>query len=213
MGGTTTTAANASFTITENIGLVTLEWDATRGDPTFTVNSPGRPYFADRLSNYVHNGYYLVMPNCPNITGDLSDLQGTLTYGLSIVQAEKVTGDIIDMCGKLTGVFRVGGCPKITGSLADLNGKLSVELHISACTNISGVYTPANADGCPTTFVISNSGMSTSDCDSTLIAIAAVVAKVMAITATGMTRTAASDAAVATIVGLGGTVSGFTKVD
>ena len=141
-----------------------------------------------QLSDFNKLTYYLSLYNCPNITGSLADLQGKLTYYLNLYN-----------------------CSLVTGSLADLQGKLTYQLNLYNCPNVTGVYTPVGT-GTPTTTDLSNTGLSSADMDNTLIAYAAATKNNGTFTATGMTRTAASDAAVATLTGRGWTISGITKV-
>jgi len=63
----------------------------------------------------------------------------------------------------------------------------------------------------PTTTNLTGTGLSATDMDNTLIAYAATTKNNGTFTATGKTRTAASDAAVATLEGRGWTISGITK--
>ena len=84
-------------------------------------------------------------------------------------------------------------------------------LDLYNCANVTGVYTPVGT-GTPTTTDLSNTGLSSADMDNTLIAYAAATKDNGTFTATGMTRTAASDAAVATLTGRGWQISGITKV-
>ncbi len=155
--------------------------------------------------------YYLNLYNCTNITGSLADLQGKLTYYLELYNCAKITGSLADLQGKLTNTLNLGNCSLITGSLADLQGKLTNYLNLANCINITGVYTPVGT-GTPTTTDLSNTGLSSADMDNTLIAYAAATKNNGTFTATGMTRSAASDDAVATLGTRGWQISGITKV-
>ena len=114
---------------------------------------------------------------------------------------------------KLTYYLDLAYCSLVTGSLADLQGKLTYRLDLNNCSLVTGVYTPVGA-GTPGTINLSNTGLSTSDMDNTLIAIAGAGTPKSngTFTATGMTRSAASDAAISTLTGRGWTISGLTKV-
>jgi len=120
-----------------------------------------------------------------------------------------VTSQLKDF-NKLTYSLSLADCSLVTGSLADLQGKLTYFLGLANCTNITGVYTPVGT-GTPTTTTLSNTGLSSADMDNTLIAYAAATKDNGTFTAAGMTRTAASDAAVATLTGRGWIISGITK--
>ena len=143
--------------------------------------------------------------------GDLADLQGKITYYLSLNSCANITGDLADLQGKITYYLNLTNCANVTGDLADLQGKNTYYLILTNCANVTGVYTPVGA-GTPTLTILSNTGLSATDMDNTLIAYAAATKNNGSFTATGMTRTAASDAAVATLTGRGWSISGITKV-
>jgi len=157
--------------------------------------------------------YYLYLYNCTNITGSLADLQGKLTYHLGLYNCTSITGSLADLQGKLTYYLDLYNCTSITGSLADLQGKLTYYLDLSNCTNITGVYTPSGT-GTPTFTILTGTGLSTADMDNTLIAYAGAITPKSngTFTATGKTRSTASDAAVATLLGRGWTISGLVVV-
>lgn len=123
-----------------------------------------------------------------------------------------VTSQLKDF-NKLTYFLSLNHCVNVTGSLADLQGKLTYILNLYNCVKVTGVYTPVGA-GTPGTINLSNTGLSSADMDNTLIAIAGAETPKSngTFTATDMTRTAASDAAVATLGTRGWTISGITKV-
>jgi hypothetical protein len=174
---------------------------------------------------------YLSLTNCSNITGDLSDLPA-LTYYLSLSGCTKITGGLSDLpaltdtlnlynCTKITGdlsdlpaltyYLSLSNCTKITGDLSDLPA-LANYLSLTNCSNITGVYSAVNANNVPTTTNLSNTGLSASDMDNTLIAYAACTKDNGSFTAEGMTRTAASDDAVTALSGRGWSITGITKV-
>ena len=152
--------------------------------------------------------YYLNLYNCNNITGSLSDLGGKLTTSLSLHNCTNITGSLADLGGKLTTSLNLSDCSNITGSLADLGGKLTNYLNLSGCQNITGVY---SGNSYPTTVNLSNTGLTAADMDQTLINFNTGTTKSGTFTANGMTRTAASDAAVAGLISRGWTVTGLTK--
>ena len=154
----------------------------------------------------VSNGY-VAQP----IKLDLADLQGKITYYLILYNCSNITGSLADLQGKITDTLILYNCSNITGSLADLQGKITYYLNLNNCSNITGVYAPVG-DGVPTVTFLSNTGLSASDMDATLIAYANASKDNGTFMATGMTRTAASDTAVATLTGRGWTISGITKV-
>lgn len=151
---------------------------------------------------------YLNLYNCNNITGSLSDLGGKLTTSLSLHNCTNITGSLADLGGKLTTSLNLSDCPNITGNLADLGGKLTNYLNLSGCQNITGVY---SGNSYPTNVNLSSTGLTAADMDQTLINFNAGTTKSGTFTATGMTRTAASDDAVAGLTAKGWTVTGLTK--
>ena len=153
--------------------------------------------------------YYLDLSSCALITGDLSDLPA-LTYFLSLYGCTLVTGDLADLPA-LTCYLSLYGCALITGDLSDLPA-LTYYLSLSNCTLVTGIYSAVSGSNVPTLTYLSNTGLSSADMDGTLIAYAACTKNNGSFTAVGMTRTAASDTAVATLTGRGWTISGITKV-
>lgn len=129
----------------------------------------------------------LDLTNCANITGDLSNLGGKITYYLCL-----------------------SNCPKVTGDLSDLNGNIRYFLNLNNCTNITGIY---SGQSYPKTIYLSNTGISASDMDSTLINFANSSVSNGTFTANSMTRTSASDDAVTTLTERGWSVKGLTKVE
>ena len=138
----------------------------------------------------------------------LSDLGGRITEGLTLSGCSGVTGDLSDLGGKITGGIALNGCPSITGDLSDLGGKISRTILLTGCTAITGVYTGTVY---PKTFTVSKTSITAADMDANLINFAASGVKSGKFTAANMTRTAASDDAVATLVTNGWTVSGLKK--
>lgn len=151
---------------------------------------------------------YLNLYNCTNITGNLADLGGKLTASLSLHNCTNITGSLADLGGKLTTSLNLSDCPNITGNLSDLDGKLTNYLNLSGCPNITGVY---SGNSYPTNVNLSSTGLTAADMDQTLINFNAGTTKSGTFTATGMTRTAASDDAVAGLIAKGWTVTGLTK--
>ena len=152
----------------------------------------------------------LSLYGCSNITGDLSDLGGKITYYLDFYNCTNITGDLSDLGGKITNTLNLCGCSNITGDLSDLGGKITNYLNLYGCKNITGIY---SGQSYPKTINLSNTGLSASDMDSTLINFANSSVSNGTFTANNMTRTSASDEAVAALTGRGWKVTGLTKVD
>ena len=138
----------------------------------------------------------------------LSDLGGNITYTLTLSECSGVTGDLSDLGGKITGGIALNGCPSITGDLSDLGGNINRSIILADCAAITGVYTGTVY---PKTFTVSKTSITATDMDANLINFAASGVKSGKFTAANMTRTAASDDAVATLVTNGWTVSGLKK--
>ena len=153
---------------------------------------------------------YLNLYNCSNVTGDLSALGGRITHYLGLYNCSKITGSLSDLGGKVTYYLNLYSCPKITGSLSDLGGKVTYWLNLGGCRNVTGVY---SGDSYPTNVNLSNTGLTAADMDQTLINFNAGTTGAGTFTAKSMTRTAASDDAVAGLISRGWTVTGLTKLE
>ena len=97
----------------------------------------------------------------------------------------------------------------LKADLSDLGGKITYYLSLYNCTNISGVY---SGNVYPTTINLSYTGISAEEMDQNLINLNENMNKKGTFTASGMSRTAASDAAVAGLISKGWTITGLTKV-
>lgn len=138
----------------------------------------------------------------------LSDLGGRITDGLTLSNCSNITGDLSDLGGNITGGIALNGCPSITGDLSDLGGRIDRTILLTGCTAITGIYT---GTAYPKTFTVSKTSITATDMDTNLINFATSGVKSGKFTASNMTRTAASDDAVATLVTNGWTVSGLKK--
>ena len=138
----------------------------------------------------------------------LADLGGNITYTLTLSGCSGVTGDLSDLSGKITGGIALNGCLSITGDLSDLGGNINRSIILADCAAITGVYTGTVY---PKTFTVSKTSITAADMDANLINFSASGVKSGKFTAANMTRTAASDDAVATLVTNGWTVSGLKK--
>ena len=137
----------------------------------------------------------------------LADLGGRITDGLTLSGCSGVTGDLSDLGGNITGGIALNGCSSITGDLSDL-GEIGRTILLTGCTAITGIYYGTKY---PKTFTVSKTSITATDMDANLINFAASGVKSGKFTAASMTRTAASDDAIATLVTNGWTVSGLTK--
>ena len=151
----------------------------------------------------------LSLYNCSNITGSLSDLQGNITNNLTLYNCSNITGSLSDLQGNITYYLDLYNCSNITGSLSDLQGNITNTLSLYNCKNITGIYSGTSY---PRIVNLSNTGLSASDMDSTLINFANSSVVNGTFTAANMTRTSASDEAAATLTGRGWKITGLTKV-
>ena len=204
------------FSVTNGKNLLWVFPDGTRSNesrPAKTVTAGVTRVFCDDWS--APNLELNDNSTNSNFLGSLADLQGKLTYYIRLRDCSLVTGSLADLQGKLTYLLDLYNCSLVTGSLADLQGKLTSYLTLYNCSLVTGVYTPSGA-GTPSIINLSYTGLSSSDIDNTLIAIASAATPKNGgtFTATGMTRTAASDAAVTTLTSAprNWTITGITKV-
>lgn len=147
-------------------------------------------------------------------TFDVKSDNGLICMDFDSITSLSITSDtalkvcLSDLGGKITNVLSLYGCTNITGDLSDLGGKITGTLNLYNCTNITGVYSGTKY---PKTFTVSKTSIMATDMDANLINFAASGVKSGKFTAANMTRTAASDDAVATLVTNGWTVSGLKK--
>ena len=118
--------------------------------------------------------------------------------------------DLSDLQGKITNTLNLSGCSNITGSLSDLQGKITDTLNLANCSNITGIYSGTSY---PRIVNLSNTGISPTDMDTNLINFNNSGKKNGAFTASGMSRTSASDTAVEELTARGWKVTGLTKVE
>ena len=206
----TSTAQQPDVIIPAGGGVVTLQSAAWAGNFSMNDNNTGAKYLGD-LADLPALTYFLDLYNCILVTGDLADLPA-LTYYLDLGDCSLVTGSLSDLPA-LTYFLSLYNCSLVTGSLSDLPA-LTYILDLSGCSLVTGAYTGVSGTNVPTITEISGTGLSATDMDNTLIAYAATTKNNGAFTATGKTRTAASDAAVTTLTSAprNWTISGITKV-
>ena len=157
-----------------------------------------------------NNTRYLDLSSCVNITGSLSDLQGKITHLLSLYNCSNITGSLSDLQGKITNTLNLANCSNITGSLSDLQGTITDTLNLANCSNITGIYSGTSY---PRIVNLSNTGISPTDMDTNLINFNNSGKKNGAFTASGMSRTSASDTAVEELTARGWKITGLTKVE
>ena len=195
-----------AFNITNDYSTIRIAFDEALENLEIKNNSALKADLSDLGGKIT---YFLSLSNCKNITGDLADLGGKITNTLSLSNCPKITGDLADLGGKITHTLSLSNCKNITGDLADLGGKITYILSLYNCKNITGVY---SGNSYPTNVNLSGTGLTAADMDQTLINFNAGTTKSGTFTASGMTRTAASDDAVAGMTAKGWTITGLTKV-
>ena len=94
--------------------------------------------------------------------------------------------------------------------LSDLQGKITNTLSLANCSNITGIYYGTSY---PRIVNLSNTGISPTDMDTNLINFNNSGKKNGAFTASGMSRTSASDTAVEELTARGWKITGLTKVE
>jgi hypothetical protein len=146
--------------------------------------------------------YYLNLYGCSSVTGSLADLP-PLTYYLNLYGCSSVTGSLADL-PQLTYYLNLSSCSSVTGSLADLP-PLTNTLYLSDCSLVTGVLSPHTS---LKTVNLSGTGLSTANMDQTIINLATNNTRTNGTLTTNGTRSAASDAAVATLRARGWKVDG-----
>ncbi len=166
---------------------------------------------------------YLSLYNCNKITGTLADLP-RVTHTLSLYNCNKITGTLADV-PRVTYYLGLGSCNKITGTLADLP-RVTNYLYLDNCSNVTGtladvprvtntlsLYNCSNVTGtldgtwCPTILDLRGIGWSTAECDASLINLANGSLTNKSLTISAGKRSSASDAAKATLISRGWTVT------
>lgn len=208
---TTSTAEQPNVIIPDGGGVVSLTSDSWKGySLTRVAISSG---FIGDLADIPLLTGSLNLANCSSITGNLADAPPVKSFNAN--KCFLLTGDIIDLPSSINSELYLDNCSLITGNLNNLhNIKAALQLQN---TKVTGAYTNVSGNNVPSVW-LSNTQISAEDMDATLIAFAQCTKTGGTFSASGMTRTAASDQAVAHLTtpvaegGLGWTVSGLTKV-
>jgi len=187
---------------------VTVTYTAMSGDVAnmkalYTSNCSYSPNLYGNVGGIaaLSNAAYM---NCPNLYGDVAGIKATNNV---YFQNTKVSGDIKDIKARAQLYFEG---TDIDGSLSEFHW-VYISLVINN-TKVYGAYTNVSGNLVPTTTNFSNTLMTASDMDNTLIAYANCTKTNGTFIANGMTRTSASDSAITTLVGKGWTITGITKV-
>jgi hypothetical protein len=151
----------------------------------------------------------LILVSCTQATGSLSDLQGRIKFVLSTANCSLITGDLLHLKGNITSFLNLN-FNNITGSLDSLGSGIQDFISLRGC-NVNGVLDP-NPN--MRTLNVQNTLMSTSDVDSTVIALdtKTTATGTRTLTLTGLNRTVASTAAVTSLRAKGWTVNDATVV-
>lgn len=209
----TSTAEQPDVIIPENGGIVTLTSDGWGGNYTLDHGSTKTEYVGD-LADLPLMTNILKIGNCSLMTGNLADAPPVRL--LNVERCSLLTGDIADLPSTITTSLFLNGDTLITGNLENLP-IMTGSVYLSG-TQVTGAYTNVSGKNVPSAFAVPSTQISAEDMDATLIAFAQCTKTGGSFIASGMTRTAASDDAVAHLTtptaegGLGWTVSGLTTV-
>jgi len=140
------------------------------------------------------------------LTGVLSDLP-PVTDSLDMYNCNLITGSLADL-PPLTQLVRLYNCNLITGSLADLP-TLQNYLDLRECPNITGSLAATQE---LTTILINNIGCSSAELDITIANLVTANQSNGELNMSGLNRTSASDADIATLQGRGWTITDATVV-
>jgi hypothetical protein len=158
------------------------------------------------LSDVSSVSNYLVLYNCTNITGDLSDVSN-VSYYLNLSGCTNVTGDLSDV-SSVSYYLNLSGCTNVTGDLSDVSS-VSNYLVLGGCTNITGSLTSS----CTATYInLSNIGCSSAELDTTIANLVTANQNDGTLVLTGLTRTSASSADIATLRDRGWSITDATIV-
>jgi len=208
---TTSTAEQPDVIIPDGGGIVSLTSDSWEGNYRLYHGATTTQYIGD-LADFPLLTDTLQLANCTIMTGDLADAPPVKT--LNANNCVLLTGDIADLPSTINALY-LGGCQLITGNLQNLHN-ITNTLNLSS-TKVTGAYTNVSGTKVPSVW-LEYTQLSSADMDTTLIAFAQCTRTGSTFSATGMTRTSASDEAVAHLTtpvaegGLGWTVSGLTTV-
>lgn len=210
---TTSTVEQPDVIIPAGGGIVSLTSDSWEGNYRLFHGATTTQYIGD-LADLPRLTSILQIGNCSLMTGNLRDVPPVKE--LNAYNCSSLTGDIADLPSTITTNLYLNNNLLITGNLENLPS-ITGTLNLTG-TKVAGAYTNVSGENVPSTFAVSGTQMSAEDMDATLIAFAQCTKTGGSFIATGMTRTAASDEAVAHLTtpvaegGLGWTVSGLTKV-
>jgi len=158
------------------------------------------------LSDVSNVSYFLNLYNCLDVTGSLSDVSN-VSYHLSLYNCLNITGDLSDV-SNVSYILHLGNCSTITGDLFDVSN-VSYILSLDNCSNVTGSL----SSSCTATGInFTNIGCSSAELDTTIANLVTANQSNGTLTLTGLTRTAASSADVATLESRGWTVTDATIV-
>lgn len=208
------TGVNFSYTNGSN-GIVFVDGQQVLPQPGSIQFRHGKGTFAATATGtnvvWQYGGQQVQNNKC---TFDVKSDNGLVCMDFDSITSLSITNDtalklcLSDLGGNITYTLTLSGCSGITGDLSDLGGNINRSIILADCAAITGVYTGTVY---PKTFTVSKTSITATDMDANLINFAASGVKSGKFTAANMTRTAASDDAVATLVTNGWTVSGLKK--
>jgi glucan-binding YG repeat protein len=156
------------------------------------------------LSDVSNVSYLLNLYGYSNITGDLSDVSN-VSYYLNLFNCSNITGDLSDV-SNVSYLLNLYGCSNVTGDLSDVSN-VSYFLDLSNCSNVTGSLSSA----CTATYInLTNIDCSSAELDTTIANLVTANQSDGTLILTGLTRTSASSADVATLESRGWTVTDAT---
>jgi hypothetical protein len=173
---------------------------------SYYLNLYGCSNITGDLSDISNVSYLLSLYNCSNIIGDLSDVSN-VSYYLRLFNCSSVTGDLSDV-SNVSHFLDLYDCSNVTGDLSDVSN-VSYYLRLFNCSNVTGSLSSA----CTATDInLTNIDCSSAELDTTIANLVTANQSDGTLILTGLTRTSASSADVATLESRGWTVTDATIV-
>jgi len=154
------------------------------------------------LSNLTN---YASFYNCTLLTGDISALSN-LTSLASFYNCTLLTGNISAL-SNLTSYANFNNCILLTGNISALSNLTSLA-SFQNCTLLTGILNPHST---LKYLILSNTGLSTNDCDQTIINLNNnTIITDGTLNISGLTRSSLSDSAIANLIAIGWNVTDAT---
>jgi hypothetical protein len=193
-GGSSSTNARPAATLSAGVSY-SFGTNMQANNIEINANSTGAQYIGNtidlpKITNYIR------FFGCVNAVGDINNLPRTLSY-CELADCGKFTGDIANL-PRTTNQLSIRSNNYITGNLSNVISPTSF-FRVNSCGGVSGIFIPSTSIN---TLYLYGTAMSAGDTDQTLINLAAITTVVSGgILYIRNNRTAASDAAVASLAG------------